>query len=161
MKRRMIALALTLVSATASAQIFGTAKLISQTTFCKKYACQYIKAEPIAEGINWTYYISSRFNFELYREPVKNTTLATSASIRFVGGIPTQADLNFMSEAVKTFLGKGVSVEELRKCGSSINAEHVLYDPLNGSDIQYHVSCGRYRNDDVLINFTPYGNSNF
>lgn len=150
-------LALLCFSTTSTAQVLGTPKKISETSFCIKYKCQYVKSENTADGVDWTYYINPQVNFDIYREVVRNSTFATSVTIRFVGGSPKNNDYLLISDLYKTVLGRSVSTSELSKCSRALKSEYVLYDPLNGSDIRYHVTCSRIDSTEFRIDFTPYG----
>lgn len=149
------ALILLSLSSFSAAQVIGTTKKISATSFCVKYKCQYIKVDYFEEYENWTYYISPSLNFDIFRANTYSKNVAYLITARILGPTVKQSDLSTVAELTKTGIGVNVPAEYLKKCGTA-KSEITLYrsSGVEGYDF---VRCKRIDSTEIQIVMGNYG----
>lgn len=152
MKRSFVLIGL-LLSSSPLAQVLGTTRKISETQFCKKYDCQYVKLMDLEESEMWTYYISRRANFDIYREYTGKNTQASAITLRLIGSSLTTADLQLASEFLKATLNVNILPGALAACGTT-KKEMVLYRSVNP---RLNATCARQDSTEVQIFASIYG----
>jgi len=139
----------------AQAQVIGTTKKISETSFCSKYRCQYIKVDRFEEYENWTYYISPSLNFDIFRQNVYPKSVAYLISVRILGSTIRQADLSTISELTKTGIGINIPAEYFKKC-STAKSEVTLYRSTGVEGYEF-VRCKRIDSTEIEVTLGTYG----
>lgn len=148
--KRTIAVALTLTLGFADAQLLGSTAKISESAFCKKNDCQYIKLTSSGKNQVWTYYISRRLNFDVWRDTYPAKSVLYASRLRFVGGSINDKDAALISDYLQALSGVKISSGQVKACNNA-KARLTLFRVNEGPEGYDFTTCHRVDSTEIVF----------